>query len=315
MSTLINGPGLIIFEGMIGCGKSTTSQWLARLMNEQGRPAKWCAELSRFHPYRGPKPKEIISDDAYLEDGVARWTDAATRMKQSEAVWILDCGPLQKLVMGALNRGRPPEDIEQALGRVYAALTTLTPLVVHFEPRNVVDHIVETNNKRGYRFREGIAKWLEKGSFAKTQGVQGVALYLQFWEQYLQTCAQILHARNFPVISLDSSSQSWAKNFSILQNHFTLSEPGPEIGVSDRFLGCYQIDDTGLEHQIFRQENSICISNLMEPLEKHSSLIGIDELTCIVRGHDVTLKADSDAENISVESTWSRIDGVVLRRV
>lgn len=290
---------LILFEGIIGSGKSTTSQWLFRQLQQKGEPIFWCNELSTSHPFRRASDgSSSLSNDEFLTSSVQWWKDATELISRSDQLWILDCGPMQTIAMEALHRKISHDQILSAIKTTGQYLTPLSPTVYKFQHTQIETHIQQVFEKRGIRFTTALTDW--------TTNYDG-----SFWKDcdLLYEDAATLLSEN--VIYLDGTiGMDWT-NKRFLKEQHNLTETSNSPPHDPTIVGEYKLVKTGIVCTIEENKSGLVISNLMEPLEQFTQLIPITPTSYYLSGQDVTLERTANG-NLIVESGWPRLHDALL---
>ena len=95
--------GLVIIEGIMGSGKSTTMRFIAKALEDAGRPALAIHERADPHPVRATdelqdwfEPWRESTAEQLANRAVSRWSSFAEEVRLGPAVPVLD-GQLDKL--------------------------------------------------------------------------------------------------------------------------------------------------------------------------------------------------------------------------
>ena len=85
---------LVVLDGNMGFGKSTTGEWIGIVMEECGIPHEFIRETERPHPvqvsgFLGQKANRTSVPD-YIAQSVDKWSQFVAKAESSDSITILD---------------------------------------------------------------------------------------------------------------------------------------------------------------------------------------------------------------------------------
>lgn len=142
---------LILIEGMIGAGKSTTAERLAARLTEDGDDVRAFNEFADDHPIRtravdllrgaGPTPASSYHAD--------QWNGLADRCARGAHTVIIESTFLQNSVMPHFIDDRPIAFVRGIFDDIAARIAPAAPLLVYLRPSDVADAIRRVHRERG----------------------------------------------------------------------------------------------------------------------------------------------------------------------
>src|SRR5262249_40040618 len=142
---------LVLIEGMVGSGKSTTAERLAARLIEAGADARAFTEFADDHPVRTRVADRLCGTeegeaDAYFPE---QWTAPATRCACSERTTIIESTFLQNTVMPHFTDDEPIAVVEDVFTDLLARVAPADPLLVYLRPVDVAAAIRRVHAERG----------------------------------------------------------------------------------------------------------------------------------------------------------------------
>lgn len=194
---------LILIEGMIGSGKTTTAvrvgDWLAR----RGEDVRVFREAADDHPIRtsaedrlraaaGPQPPRppAGASDGSAEGGPGgydddQWRRLAERCLRGRPTIILEGSFLQNSVMPAFIDGAPQRTVSEVFAAIVRQAAPAEPLLVYLRPADIGAAIARVHRVRGEPWSSGNVAFVADTAWARRRGLRGqdaVARLYQAWE-------------------------------------------------------------------------------------------------------------------------------------
>ena len=179
---------LILIEGMIGAGKSTTATRLAGMLTERGETVQAYNEFAEDHPIRtrhvdlvrGASPATANSYDA------GQWNSLADRCTRVPQTVIVESMFLQNSVMPLFVEGAPIAVVKEAFADIAARIASVAPLLLYLRPTDIANAIRRVHADRGEPWSSRNYAFVSGCPWACRRGLVGeravVELY-RAWEQ------------------------------------------------------------------------------------------------------------------------------------
>ena len=133
-------PRLILIEGMIGSGKTTTAGHLADWLARRGEDVRAFDEGAADHPIRTRRVDELLAvpapgdPDAY---SAGQWRRLAERCRRGGQMVILESVFLQNSVMPAFIDGAPAAAVTEVCAEIQRQMAPAEPFLVYLRPTDI----------------------------------------------------------------------------------------------------------------------------------------------------------------------------------
>jgi hypothetical protein len=161
----VSAARLILIEGMIGAGKTTTSGLVETWLRSRGGDARAYQELARDHPVRTRVADQLREHYRQLADPRARppATARPARMPmrpgsgaaspsiagQGQRTVILDSTFLQNSVMPAFIDGAPAQTVREIFTTIEREAAAAEPFLIYLRPADTALAIARVHRERG----------------------------------------------------------------------------------------------------------------------------------------------------------------------
>jgi hypothetical protein len=198
---------VLLFEGLPGSGKTTTSMLVAERLRAAGVACEWSREEQRDHPVLGLETRRLHRRLDYDEICLARWS-AFLGSRPSRA-WVLEGCALQSAVRFMVEQCWPYGRISSYWARFEALAhehDVAIVYLVHPAPRVFL---------QGHAASVRAAVWPKITAHVATTPAgrrimkEGGDPSIDFWLDYRDVCDRLLAASTLPRLDLDIA-QGWA---------------------------------------------------------------------------------------------------------
>jgi len=214
----------VIFEGIMGSGKSTSSRWLAARLRERGFDAQLQPERQHPHPLRGTdaagdwfKPWLDMSARDIAERRLALWRNFVEEALGAPAIHVVDGQLFHGDLTNMLLMKMPEPEIAANVRELEAIIRPLNPLVVYFHQSDVDRAIRRTAAERGEEI--GVryqVDWKLAFPYAVELGLEGLdglsALYVRY-----RALTDRLHAElRIDKLSIENTERDWPRYYAMI---------------------------------------------------------------------------------------------------
>jgi hypothetical protein len=219
---------LILIEGMIGSGKTTTAMRVGDWLERQGENARVFCEGAADHPIRtraedrlraaaGPqalgRPGSSAdggagsSPRAYADD---QWRQLAERCLRDRQAIILEGSFLQNSVMPAFIDGAPGRTVNEIFTRVQRQAAPVEPLLVYLRPADIGAAIERVHRVRGEPWSSRNVAFVESSTWARRRNLRGQDAVVRLYQAWEPVAARLYSRYPFPKILLTDPQRDWA---------------------------------------------------------------------------------------------------------
>jgi len=207
----VSAARLILIEGMIGAGKTTTAGWVEDWLAGRGEQARAFREFDEDQPIRtravdrlrGEPPPEPGAYDA------SQWRRLAGRCQRGRQTFVLESVFLQNSVMPAFIDDAPADAVAQIFDAIVREAAPAEPFLVYLRPADIAAAVARVHRSRGPEAKERNVTFVENSPWARRRGLRGpgaVAALYQAWEALVDE----LGARYpFPWLVVTDPQQDW----------------------------------------------------------------------------------------------------------
>jgi len=207
----VSAPRLILIEGMIGAGKTTTAGWVGDWLSGRGEQARAFREFDEDQPIR-TRAVDQLRGEPPPEPGaydVSQWRRLAGRCQRGQQTFVLESVFLQNSVMPAFIDDAPADAVAQIFDAILREAAPAEPFLVYLRPADIAAAVARVHRSRGPEAKERNVTFVENSPWARRRGLRGpgaVAALYQAWEALVdELCARY----PFPRLMVTDPQQDW----------------------------------------------------------------------------------------------------------
>jgi hypothetical protein len=201
---------LIFVEGFPGAGKSTTAQFLARLLARRGGAARWVYEEERPHPLVPPRPsRRYPSWETFADARVACWRAFSAAAQDYDVIVIPESALLQTPVAAMLMRNAEPAAIEALVRRLVEAVAPLGSSLVYLARRDPGAAFRAIGERRGMAWLLLHVQASAGFAFTRARRLTGLHGLLAYWRAHAELCEAIVDRLDLPKLVIDAGDAGW----------------------------------------------------------------------------------------------------------
>ena len=230
-------PRLVIVEGIMGSGKSTTVQFIATALERANRRSRPISETASPHPVRATdglphwyRPWVDATPIDLAERSMAKWRSFVDTTRAGDAVPILDGqlfhGDLTNLFL--MDAG--PAVIAAYSRAVEAIIRPLAPLLVYFYQDDVEEAIRAIAAQRGPAWVRYQVNWKLQAPYCRRLGLSELDGLIALYKEYRKLTDDLYAALGLAKLAIENSSQAWPAYHERIVRALLLSDEGPRSG-------------------------------------------------------------------------------------
>jgi hypothetical protein len=210
------GHRLVIVEGIMGSGKSTTMRFIAKSLQDANREALAIHERTDPHPVRATdelehwfQPWLDTTPGQLAARSVARWTSLADASRSDGVIRVMD----GQLFHGDLtNLFLMEADAATLAGHVLAvaaAIAALNPLVIYLRQEDVEQAIRAVCEERGADWVAYQIDWKLAAPYSVRRELTGLDGLIALYQDYRRLTDELFEALPVAKLAIDKSEQDW----------------------------------------------------------------------------------------------------------
>jgi thymidylate kinase len=222
----VDAARLILIEGMIGSGKTTTAtqvgDWLAR----RGEHVRVFCECAADHPIRtraedrlraaagqqAPGPGSVGEGGAAGSPGAyaaAQWRRLAEQCLRDRQTIIVESSFLQNSVMPAFIDGAPARTVREIFTRIVRQAALARPLLVYLRPADIAAAIARIHGARGEPWSSRNVAFVENSPWARRRNLHGQDAVVKLYQAWEPVVTQLYSRYPFPKIMVTDPQHDW----------------------------------------------------------------------------------------------------------
>jgi thymidylate kinase len=211
---------LVLFEGIPGSGKSTTAQFIAQALADQGYPVRWWYEEELGHPvylFRDLPGLTQVREDlhggryrAVIAAALRQWHRFAAQVGAGEEIVVVDGCLFGYLAWSLFPLDVSPAEIMAYIAEVEAIIAPLNPALIAFRQEDIAHSFARVCARRGGNTEARFVSNATESRYGQRHNLRGFAGLVDFWSEYRRLIDTACATSPFPVLTIETDSAEWS---------------------------------------------------------------------------------------------------------
>jgi hypothetical protein len=207
---------LVIIEGIMGSGKSTTARWIAARLEEAGHQAAAITERVDPHPVRGTdgldhwfEPWLEMTVEGLVERCLAKWRNFVAEAQATRTIYALDGQLFHGDLTNLFLMEASPAALASYCESVIDIARPLAPLLIYFYQADVARAIHAISSERGEEWVKYQVDWKLQSPYGRRRGLAGLGGLVALYQDYRALTDDLYSKLGLPKLAIENSQQAW----------------------------------------------------------------------------------------------------------
>jgi hypothetical protein len=220
MLTAASTPRLLIFEGVIGSGKSTATRKFGELLAASGTPVASFTEATHPHPVRASddlsdffRPWEEIDADLLAVRVREKWTRYVQTRLGDQVFTVMDGQLFHGDLTNLFMMEAAPGDLAEHISALMHVLAPLEPVVIYFRPADLSKAIRKVFEARGDEWETYQLRWKLRSPYAAHRQLDGLQGLTAMYADYRALSDALFASLDCHKLAIDTSGGDWSQYY------------------------------------------------------------------------------------------------------
>lgn len=229
---------LVIFEGLMGSGKSTMAMQTALELQQREIPFRYFWESELPHPVKA-RPRYdggTFTAEEQITRSLAKWRTFVAHALQADKVTVFDGQLFHVNVSNIFYQNGTKEQIVAYIIELVEIIQPLKPRLVYFFQKDIKEALLKVCGARGQRWKENHIRSREESLLGKTLGLKGFAGLVRFCEMYRELTDHLFEILELNKLAIENSAGDWDSYSNELFEFLSLGEWDEGLKISNAYL-------------------------------------------------------------------------------
>jgi hypothetical protein len=207
---------LVIVEGIMGSGKSTTMRFIARHLQDSGQSALPLHERTEPHPVRATdelehwfEPWRDTTPRDLADRALARWTAFVEATQKDSSIPVMDGQLFHGDLTHLLLMDADSALISDYVSALAAIIAPLNPFVLYLWQKDVGHAIRTVCTERGSEWIDYQLNWKLAGPYCVRKGYRGLEGLISLYRDYRCITDALFEKLPLAKLAIENSERDW----------------------------------------------------------------------------------------------------------
>jgi predicted kinase len=213
-------PRLILIEGMIGSGKTTTAGHLADWLSRRGEDVRAFDEGAANHPVRTRRVDELLAAPPPGDPGVyaaGQWRRLAEQCLRDGQTVILESVFLQNSAMPAFIDGAPVATVNRICAEIQRQAAPAEPFLVYLRPTDIAAAIARVHEARGEPWSSRNVAYVQDCPWARRRNLRGRGAVVGLYQAWEPVAVQLFDQYPFGKLTVPDPHHDWPSALRVIR--------------------------------------------------------------------------------------------------
>ncbi len=219
---------LLIFEGIMGSGKSTATRHFSETLTAAGLQVARYTEAAAPHPVRATddlpdffQPWMFIKASELAAHAREKWGRYVEDRCADEVITVMDGQVFHGDLTNLFMMGMSSEDIAKHVTALLQVLAPLRPLIIYFRQQDLQQALKTILDLRGPSWRDYQLGWKLHSPYALQRQLAGVEGFISMYKDYRGLTDSLFEALDCSKLAIETGGNQWEAHYKEIDSSLT----------------------------------------------------------------------------------------------